>query len=66
MSPEGRAAMAARGGKAAQASGRGHRFDSETGRIAGQKGGRTTGTNRTHMSEIGKKGRAARSEGEAK
>ncbi len=40
LSPERRKAVAAKGGKAVQAAGTGHRYDSEAAREAGSKGGK--------------------------
>lgn len=42
LTPERRRELAARGGKASQASGKGHRFTPEEARLAGSKGGRKT------------------------
>ena len=39
MSPEKRRAIQSRGGKAAQETGRGHRWTAEEARVAGRKGG---------------------------
>lgn len=55
-SPERRREIASAGGKAAQASGRGHRFTSEEARAAGAKGGAVTAADREHMAAIGKIG----------
>lgn len=56
MSLERRQEIARMGGKAAQASGSGHRFTSDEARSAGQKGGASVSRDRAHMSEIGRKG----------
>lgn len=56
MSPEKRAAIASKGGKAVHAKGTGHELNSETGRVAGRKGGLVTSANREHMREIGRRG----------
>lgn len=59
LSPEQRRAVAASGGRAAQASGRGHRFTSEEARVAGAKGGAVIAARPGYMAEIGRKGGAA-------
>lgn len=59
LSPEQRREMASAGGKAAQASGRGHRFTVEEARAAGQKGGAVIASRPGHMTEIGRKGGAS-------
>lgn len=46
MSPEKQREIASLGGKAAQATGRGHRFTSEEARAAGRKGGAKAQANR--------------------
>lgn len=56
LSPEQRREMASAGGKAAQASGRGHRFTVEEARAAGQKGGVAIAQDREHMQRIGRAG----------
>lgn len=43
MGPEKRKELAAKGGKAAQESGRGHRFTAESASVAGKKGGLAAG-----------------------
>lgn len=59
MSKERQRAIASLGGKASQASGRGHRFTSEEARAAGRKGGSQIAKDRNHMVAIGRKGGAA-------
>lgn len=56
MSPEKRREIAAQGGKAAHEKGVSPSFTPETARLAGLKGGATTGKDREHMSDIGRKG----------
>jgi uncharacterized protein len=56
MSPEEQRQIASVGGRASQASGNAHRFDSAEAREAGRKGGRVVSQNREHMSAIGSKG----------
>ena len=46
MDPEKRREITSKGGKAAQAGGLAHRFTSETGKIAGKKGGAANGANK--------------------
>ena len=48
--------IASKGGKAAHAKGKAHRFTPEEARIAGKKGGQKVSENKLHMSEIGRKG----------
>ena len=48
--------IASKGGKAAHALGRAHRFTSEEARIAGKKGGQKVSADKVHMSTIGKIG----------
>lgn len=48
--------IASKGGKAAHAKGKAHRFTPEEARIAGKKGGQKVSENKMHMSEIGRKG----------
>lgn len=62
MSREKQREIASKGGKASQASGKGHRFTTEEAIAAGHKGGMAVSRNREHMSEIGKMGGAARAE----
>lgn len=58
LSPERRRELASQGGKAAQATGRTHRYTSETARQAGRKGGLAVVAKfgPEHMSEIGRSG----------
>jgi uncharacterized protein len=51
--------IASKGGRAAHAQGRAHEFSADEARAAGRKGGQEVSRNRTHMSEIGRKGGAA-------
>ena len=59
MSEEKRREVASKGGKAAQAQGKAHRFTSEEAREAGRKGGQKLSQDREHMRAIGKRGGAA-------
>jgi general stress protein YciG len=58
MSPEQRRAIASMGGKAAQSTGKAHRWTAESAKEAGQKGGKSLVTTRgsAHMADIGSKG----------
>lgn len=56
MSPQQRKLIASKGGRAAQASGRAHRFDYSEAQIAGRKGGLAISSDREHMAEIGRLG----------
>jgi general stress protein YciG len=58
--PERHREIAALGGRAAHAKGKARKFDSTTGKLAGQRGGAKTAQNREHMRKIGKAGAAAR------
>ena len=60
MTPETQRAVAAKGGRAAHASGRAHRFDSDEGRAAGRMGGELVSRDRAYMAEIGRRGGLAR------
>lgn len=53
-------ALASQGGKAAHANGKGHKWNQETARAAGHKGGTKTAQNIEHMREIGRRGGAKR------
>lgn len=53
-------AIAAKGGRAAHASGNAHEFDSAEARVAGRKGGVAISRNRQHMAAIGREGGHAR------
>lgn len=53
LSPERRRELAAIGGKAAQAAGRGHRYTSDEAKLAGRLGGLAVSADREHMSRIG-------------
>lgn len=55
-----RRAASGLGGKNAQAAGKGHKFNSDSGSAAGRKGGQALSKNKQHMSDIGKKGGNAR------
>lgn len=61
MSAEKRKQVASNGGKAAHKKGKAHKFNSSTGRSAGQKGGKTVSNDREHMARIGVLGGKARS-----
>ncbi len=60
MDPEKQRAIASKGGRSVQASGRAHQFTSEEAKAAGAKGGATVSQNREHMAAIGRLGAAAR------
>jgi general stress protein YciG len=60
MSPAKRKAIASKGGKAVQAAGKGHNWDSDEAREAGIKGGTAISEDRDHMAEIGRKGGLAK------
>jgi len=53
-------AIAAKGGRAAHASGNAHEFNSAEARVAGRKGGEAISRNRQHMAAIGREGGHAR------
>lgn len=53
-------AIAAKGGRAAHASGNAHEFSSAEARVAGRKGGEAISRNRQHMAAIGREGGHAR------
>lgn len=55
-----RRAIAKKGGKAAQASGKAHRFTKKQLKKGGQAGGRKTSQNREHMAELGRRSGQAR------
>lgn len=61
LTPERRREIASRGGKAAHALGRAHRFTTEQAKEAGRKGGASVVAKKgvRHMAEIGRKGGAA-------
>jgi uncharacterized protein len=61
MDPEKQRKIAQRGGRAAQATGKGHKLSGEAARRAGRKGGIAVSKNREHMAEIGRKGGKAKS-----
>jgi general stress protein YciG len=56
MDVEKRREIARRGGKAAHAQGRAHRFTTEEARAAGKKGGDSVSRDREHMAAIGRLG----------
>jgi general stress protein YciG len=58
MDPEKAREIQRLGGQTAHRLGTAHKFTAEEARQAGKKGGRTTSRDRTHMAEIGRKGRA--------
>ena len=60
MSPERRAEIASKGGKAAHAQGKAHEFTTEEARAAGLVGGKIISADREHMAEIGLKGARAK------
>ncbi len=53
-------AIAAKGGRAAHASGNAHEFSAAEARVAGRKGGEAISRNRQHMAAIGREGGHAR------
>ncbi|TFZ43053.1 general stress protein [Stenotrophomonas maltophilia] len=53
-------AIAAKGGRAAHASGNAHEFSPAEARVAGRKGGEAISRNREHMAAIGREGGHAR------
>lgn len=61
MSEEKRKQVASNGGKAAHKKGKAHKFNSTTGRTAGQKGGKVVSSDKEHMARIGVIGGKARS-----
>jgi uncharacterized protein len=60
MSPEKRAEIASKGGKAAHAVGKAHEFTSDEARVAGKKGGHVAASIPGRMREIGRLGGLAR------
>lgn len=56
LSPERRKEIASKGGKNAHMKGKAHKFNSDTAREAGKKGGQSVSQDREYMSEIGRKG----------
>lgn len=48
--------IASKGGRAAHAQGRAHRFTPDEAREAGRKGGKVVSQDRQHMAEIGREG----------
>ncbi len=60
MDEEKQRAIAAKGGRAAHASGNAHEFNSAEARFAGRKGGEAISRNRQHMAAIGREGGHAR------
>ena len=56
MTPEEHRAICARGGVNAQKTGRTHRFNSETAKESGRKGGLVAASTPGRMSEMGRKG----------
>jgi uncharacterized protein len=55
--------IASKGGKAAHAQGKAHRFTSEEAKIAGRKGGQKIAADREYMARIGRKGGEASAAG---
>jgi general stress protein YciG len=53
---EQRRQIASQGGRAAHQKGTAHEFTPEEARLAGRKGGESVSKDRTHMSQIGRKG----------
>ena len=66
LSKERRSEIARAGGRAAQASGKAHRFTSDEARAAGRKGGHAVASDVDHMREIGREGGRARGRAHAK
>lgn len=60
MTPEQRQDAGRKGGKAANDRGVTHRWDRESARSAGQKGGKSVSKDRDHMAEIGRRGGSSR------
>jgi general stress protein YciG len=60
MDPVKQREIASKGGRASQATGRGHQFTETEARIAGRLGGAKVSQDRFHMAEIGRRGGAAR------
>jgi len=60
MDPSTQREIASRGGRAAHAQGRAHKFTAEEARDAGRKGGQVVSRNRDHMAHIGRAGGKAR------
>ena len=60
MDPEKQRWIASLGGRAAHRAGNAHEFDAEEARAAGRKGGSLVAKDRVYMSEIGRRGGAAR------
>ena len=60
MDQEKQRAIAAKGGRAAHASGNAHEFSPAEARVAGRKGGEAISRNRQHMAAIGREGGHAR------
>ncbi|HEL4111128.1 TPA: general stress protein [Stenotrophomonas maltophilia] len=60
MNQEKQRAIAAKGGRAAHASGNAHEFSPAEARVAGRKGGEAISRNRQHMAAIGREGGHAR------
>ena len=61
MDPEKQRKIARAGGRAAQATGKGHKLSGEAARRAGRKGGLSVSRDREHMAEIGRRGGKAKS-----
>jgi general stress protein YciG len=66
MSPEKQKEIASKGGKAAHAQGKAHKFTSEEARVAGKRGGEVVSRDRIHMASIGSLGGLARQMGSTK
>src|SRR5688572_2019775 len=58
LSPEQRRAMAAMGGRASRAKGKGHFFSSQAASAAGRLGGEKVSVDKAHMAKIGGRGGA--------
>lgn len=60
MDPARQKEIAQQGGRAAHVTGKAHEFTAEEAQAAGKKGGQTTGKNKSHMAEIGRRGGLAK------
>ena len=56
MDPQKQREIASKGGKAAHQQGVAHEWTTEEARMAGRKGGEAVSKNKSHMSEIGRRG----------
>ena len=65
MDPEKQREIARKGGRAAHARGKAHRFTAEEAKVAGRKGGERVSQDREHMAAIGRIGGHTRGKGAA-